>query len=510
MHFVKRLCRIAAVLLLSAAPFPSMAQSNNPSDNKARFVMKIAGATVNDVGQEWMKLYAAAIEAKSGGRIKTELYPGSQLGPIPREIEDTQLGSIQVAQFPPEFFSGVDQRFGLLAAPGLFETEQHALRTVSAPEFRKAFLAVGEAKGLIGATLFFAGQAAFAMRTPFHDLASLKGKKIRVLASPFQMRQVASLGATAVPMTLSDVLPALQQGTVDGAIGSLPTFTALGYYDAAKYINEPGTSYIFVMAVVSKRWFDALPADLQAMVLTTAQEAATEVQRVERRFRHASAQDLGRKGRRDRRTITRRQGENDAGNWHHRRRHRQDQTGITTALETAACRGNAQSLTPSCSATGAIVLRGLVAGIQGVTALMILIAVALDVANIVGRYVFFRPIASAEEFMLFLLVGTVFLGNAIVGFEGRQLRMDVILHALPPALRRALDIAADLTMIAVCVTLIVLAWPAVQMLAEFDERSEAANFPLVIPQALVPIGLGLNAFLVGIRLIRSFRAPRRC
>ena len=157
-----------------------------------------------------------------------------------------------------------------------------------------------------------------------------------------------------------------------------------------------------------------------------------------------------------------------------------------------------------------IFVRGLVAGIQGLTAVLMLVAVALNFANIVGRYVLFRPIASAEEIMLFLLVGTVFLGNAIVGFEGKQLRMDVILHALPPALRRAFDLAADLTMIAVCVILIVLAWPAVQMLAEFDQRSETANIPLVIPQALVPIGLGLNAFLVGVRVIASLRNSRRC
>jgi TRAP-type C4-dicarboxylate transport system permease small subunit len=124
--------------------------------------------------------------------------------------------------------------------------------------------------------------------------------------------------------------------------------------------------------------------------------------------------------------------------------------------------------------------------------------------------VFFHPIASAEEIMLFLLVGTVFLGNAIVGFEGKQLRMDVILHALPPGSRRALDVAADLAMIVVCVILIVLGWPAVEMLAEFDQRSEAAEIPLVIPQALVPIGLGLNALLVAVRLIASFRAGRPC
>ena len=157
-----------------------------------------------------------------------------------------------------------------------------------------------------------------------------------------------------------------------------------------------------------------------------------------------------------------------------------------------------------------ILIRGLVAGIQGLTAVLMLVAVALNAANIVGRYVFFSPIASAEEIMLFLLVGTVFLGNAVVGFEGKQLRMDVILHALPPAVRRGFDIVADLTMIAVCVILIVLAWPAVSMLAEFDQRSQSAEIPLVIPQALVPIGLGLNAFLVAVRLVLSLRTPQPC
>ena len=64
-----------------------------------------------------------------------------------------------------------------------------------------------------------------------------------------------------------------------------------------------------------------------------------------------------------------------------------------------------------------IFVRTLVTVIQGLTATLMLIAVALNSANIIGRYVLFRPIASAEEIMLFLLVGTVFLGNAIVGCQ---------------------------------------------------------------------------------------------
>ena len=161
-------------------------------------------------------------------------------------------------------------------------------------------------------------------------------------------------------------------------------------------------------------------------------------------------------------------------------------------------------------ANAARAVEALAAFIQALSAALLLVAVAINFANIVGRYVFMAPIASAEEVMLFLLVGIVFLGNSVVGFEGKQLRMDVLLQALPARLRHALELFADLTMIAVCVALIVLGWPAIEMLAEFDQRSQAADIPLVIPQALVPIGLGLNALLVGVRLIASFGAPRPC
>jgi TRAP-type C4-dicarboxylate transport system permease small subunit len=157
-----------------------------------------------------------------------------------------------------------------------------------------------------------------------------------------------------------------------------------------------------------------------------------------------------------------------------------------------------------------IFIRGLVLSIQGTTAVLMLIAVTLNFSNIVGRYALRHPVASAEELMLFLMVGTVFFGNAVVGFEGKQLRMDVILRMLPERLRLALDVAADLAMIGVCVTLIVLGWPAVEMLAAFDQRSEAADIPMFIPQAMVPIGLGLNAFFVAVRFVISLRKPRPC
>jgi TRAP-type transport system periplasmic protein len=266
--------------MLSAWAAPAAAQERQPKEQPAdarTFTMKLAAASLNDAQHEWLKRYAAAMERKSGGRIRAEVYPGGQLGTIPRMIEGTQLGSIQVFVAPPEFFVGVDPRFELLSASGLFQGEAHAARLVADVEFTRAFLAIGAGKGLTGLNLFHGTPMAFVTRQPFRTLADLRARKIRVLASPFQIEQMARLDATGVPMSLGDVLPAMQQGTIDGTMGSLGISAALGYYDSARYANETGHAFVFSMAVASRRWFDALPADLQALALATAAEVGKEM-----------------------------------------------------------------------------------------------------------------------------------------------------------------------------------------------------------------------------------------
>jgi TRAP-type C4-dicarboxylate transport system substrate-binding protein len=265
---------LAAMLL--GTVLPGAMSGGAMAQDKSAIVMKLATATLNDAQHEWMKRFAVAVEKNSNGRIKAELYPASQLGAIPRMIEGTQLGSIQIWVGPPEFLIGVDPRFEILSAPGLFQSDAQVVKTITDPEFSKTFLGIGTNKGLIGASLFLTGPMVFDMRAPLRTLADLKGKKVRVLASPFQTEQLARLGATGVPMTLGDVLPALQQGTLDGAMGALPVFTALQYYDSAKYMTETGQAYIMSTAFVSKKWFDGLPPDLQAVVMTTSKQAEAD------------------------------------------------------------------------------------------------------------------------------------------------------------------------------------------------------------------------------------------
>ena len=147
-------------------------------------------------------------------------------------------------------------------------------------------------------------------------------------------------------------------------------------------------------------------------------------------------------------------------------------------------------------------VRWLLAVTRTLAGICLLGSVAINFANIIGRYFFAVSIPWAEEIMLFLMVGCVFTGCCAVAWDGRQIRMDVVVSMLPAKVRDVFNLLSELVLIGTATCVTVFAWPVVSQLAAFDERSQAANFPLVIPQAMVPIGYSLMALLVAIRLLR--------
>jgi C4-dicarboxylate transporter, DctQ subunit len=144
--------------------------------------------------------------------------------------------------------------------------------------------------------------------------------------------------------------------------------------------------------------------------------------------------------------------------------------------------------------------KALIAGLRFAAGAMLAASVAINFANIVGRYFLSVSLSWAEEAMLFLMIGCVFLGAGPVGWAGRHIRMDVVVSLLPPRAHKAFDIFSDLVTIATCVALAIFAWPVMTMLTELDQRSQSANIPLVIPQAALPLGLLLMAVLIAVRL----------
>jgi len=145
-------------------------------------------------------------------------------------------------------------------------------------------------------------------------------------------------------------------------------------------------------------------------------------------------------------------------------------------------------------------VRALLGLTRSLAALLLAASVVVNFANIVGRYFFSVSIQWAEEVMLFLMIGCVFLNCGLVGWAGRQIRMDAIVSLLPRPLRSIVELICEIVLVATCIGVAVLSWPVVSMLAQLDQRSQAANIPLVLPQAMLPIGFLLMAFLVAVRL----------
>src|SRR4029453_19573400 len=108
----------------------------SPRPVAAQTVMKLANATINDVQHEWQKLFAADLEKRVGDKVKTEIYPASQLGAIPRMVDGVLLGTIESFITPPAFLTPTDPRFQIFDVPGLFASPEHVHAVIHDPAYR--------------------------------------------------------------------------------------------------------------------------------------------------------------------------------------------------------------------------------------------------------------------------------------------------------------------------------------------------------------------------------------
>jgi TRAP-type C4-dicarboxylate transport system substrate-binding protein len=241
----------------------------------AQTTMKMASATINDVQHEWQKRFDAAMKPHAG-RLKIEIYPASQLGQIPRMVEGVALGTIEGFVTPTSFLVSVEPRFQVMDAIGVFQSPEHLNKVLQDPAWRKRVLALGEDKGLKGIGIFFNSPIIVLARAPIRSLADFKGKKIRVFGTPLQIEPMKSLGASPVPMAFGEVIAALQNGTVDGMLAGMPVLTPMKFYDVAKNVTEIHPSIVTTIQVVNKKWFDGLPADVQAAMLRAGEQVDRE------------------------------------------------------------------------------------------------------------------------------------------------------------------------------------------------------------------------------------------
>lgn len=141
--------------------------------------------------------------------------------------------------------------------------------------------------------------------------------------------------------------------------------------------------------------------------------------------------------------------------------------------------------------------------------LILLLAIAINAANIVGRYVFLAPLPWAEEVLSFLVIWAVAFGASAVTYERRHLAMDLFSETFPPRLRQLLDALVLAAMIGLCGFACMQAWTIVSIMARNGQVSITAGVPMTIPYLAFVVGFGLITTAAIIEALRRIAGRPR-
>jgi tripartite ATP-independent transporter DctP family solute receptor len=221
------------------------------------------------------RVFASLVNSRSGGRIKVTVYGAGSLGAEREYVEGILAGTVEAG-----IASGVLTNFFPAAAitdiPYLFPSSKVAWDVLDGPfgdKLRALFLQQTGMRSLGFAEVGFRHftNSVRPIKTP----ADLKGLKIRVMETPVYVNMLKAVGANPTPIAWTETYTALQTGVVDGQENPIGSILSGKLYEVQKYATLDGHVYGVDWFIINEKFFKSLPADLQYIVLDSAQISAT-------------------------------------------------------------------------------------------------------------------------------------------------------------------------------------------------------------------------------------------
>jgi len=218
------------------------------------------------------------LAAATKDHLTVQMYPSMQLGGEKEAIEQAQLGAIAFARVSVGALGPVVDDINVFNLPYVFRNTAHMQAVIDGPIGQELLDKVtNSGKGLVGLCWMDAGARNFyTTKKPIHNIADLKGQKIRVIGNPIFVDMANAMGANGVPLGYDQVFSALQTGVVDGAENNPPSFVFDNHYQVAKSYTIDEHLIVPEMLVMSKKIFDSLSPQEQAEVKKLAREAQLE------------------------------------------------------------------------------------------------------------------------------------------------------------------------------------------------------------------------------------------
>ncbi len=214
------------------------------------------------------------VEKNSQGALTVTIFPNAKLGDERTLLERMKMGIVDAGIITNGPIINFVPSFGVIDLPFLFRDPNHAYKVLDGSIGQK-LMADLEAQGWKG--LAFAERGFRNLtnsKRPVKTPEDVKGLKIRVMQNPVYVDSFKALGANAVPMAWTEVLTALQQGTVDGQENPLNVIMAFKLYETQKYLSITRHAYAPAPIIMSMNTWKKLTPAQQAIVKKAAQDAA--------------------------------------------------------------------------------------------------------------------------------------------------------------------------------------------------------------------------------------------
>ena len=243
-----------------------------------------------------MEKYAELVNAKSGGKIKINLFPGGVLGSDQANVSAVQGGTLEMVVLNSGILASVAKEMTVLDFPFLFASAKEADTIVDGPVGRKLHAKLEE-KGIVGLSFWELGFRQMTnSRRPLTKVDEIAGLKLRVIPNPINVDWVSALGANPTPLPFPELYPALEQKAIDGQENPLTVINANKFWEVQKHLAITNHQYNPQSVIFSKKVWDGLNAAEKKLLDDAADEAAKYQREQSRALMNTALENIKKNG----------------------------------------------------------------------------------------------------------------------------------------------------------------------------------------------------------------------
>jgi tripartite ATP-independent transporter DctP family solute receptor len=253
------------------------------------------GAQTGHPTQFGLVKLAEIVAAKTGGKVKLEVYPDRQLGEEREMVEGLQLGTVDMAVVSTGPLNAFVPQVGVLDLPFVFKNSEHAYKVLDG-EVGQDLLKRMEAKNIVGLAWWENGWRHLTTKKSIKKPDDLKGVKLRTMQNPVHIAAFKQIGAAPIPMAWGEVFTSLGQGVIDAQENPVTVIYTNSLWEVQKYLTLTGHVYGPHAVMMSKAAWAKLTSEQQQILRDAVVEATAFQRQTSQKLEKEQLEELKKKG----------------------------------------------------------------------------------------------------------------------------------------------------------------------------------------------------------------------